>query len=344
MPQTEIATPVKTNEPLVTCVIIFLNGERFIAEAIESVLAQTYENWELVLVDDGTTDGATAIAKDYARRHPDRIRYTEHENHENRGMSASRNAGLRLGRGEYVAFLDADDVWLPDRLKVHVEVLERMPAAAMSVAPTLLWSSWDKTLPRYRPWLSKDMRTLVDVPVGRLLPDPVVARQYLEGHGANLAAIHSITIRREKLLAIGGFDDTFRRLYEDQVMIFKMLLNYPAVAIDQVLDRYRQHPDSATRQDGGTIGDAGMRPIFLEWLQTYMIRQGITDPDLWRALRGEMFRFDDPKAWNRANPFNAFVNRWGAETRLAVIYILTPKVYHRLRRMAGLKPLGVDQA
>lgn len=231
-----------------------------------------------------------------------------------------------------------------DRLKVHVEVLERTPAAAMTVAPTLLWSSWDETLPKYRPWLSEDMPAMMDLPVGQVLPDPTVARQYLESHGAGVVAIHSMLIRREKLLAIGGFEESFRRLYEDQVMIFKMLLNYPVIAIDQVLDRYRQHPDSATKQDGGTIGDTQMRPIFLEWLQTYMIRQGITDPDLWRALRGEMYRFDNPKAWRMANLPNAIVDRWNTETRRAVIYILTPKVYHKLRRMAGLKPLSVDQA
>ena len=59
--------------PLVSAITTFLNGERFIAEAIESVLTQTYRNWELFLVDDGSTDGATSIAKSYAARYPDRI-------------------------------------------------------------------------------------------------------------------------------------------------------------------------------------------------------------------------------------------------------------------------------
>lgn len=330
--------------PLVTCVIIFLNGERFIAEAIESILAQTYRNWELILVDDGTTDGATAIARDYAARHPGRIRYTEHENHENRGMSASRNAGVRLGKGKYVSFLDADDIWLPERLEVHVDLLERTPEAVMSVGPTLLWSSWDTELPRSRPWLSQDMRTLMELPPGQVLPAPRVARQYLESHGAGVVAIHSLMIRREKLLAIGGFEESFRSLYEDQVFIFKVLLNYPIIAIDRILDRYRQHTQSATKLAGGVAGDARMRPVFLEWLQTYLIGLGITDPDLWRALRGEMYRFDNPRAWRMANLPNAIVDAWNTESRRAVIFLLTPKVYHRLRRMAGLKPLSVDQA
>src|SRR5438128_12540181 len=98
-------------KPLVSAIIIFLNAEQFIQEAIESVFAQTYDNWELLLVDDGSTDGSTAIARSYLERHPRRVRYLEHSEHANRGMSASRNIGSRYARGEYIAFLDADDVW-----------------------------------------------------------------------------------------------------------------------------------------------------------------------------------------------------------------------------------------
>ena len=64
--------------PLVSVIMIFLNGEKYIAEAIESVLDQTLTDWELILVDDGTTDGATEIARDFAARHPDRISVIEH--------------------------------------------------------------------------------------------------------------------------------------------------------------------------------------------------------------------------------------------------------------------------
>lgn len=100
-------------EALVSATIAFLNAEKFLAETIESVLAQTYPNWELWLVDDGSTDGSSQIARDYAARHADRIHYLEHPGHENRGKSASRNLGLRHARGRYVTWLDADDVWLP---------------------------------------------------------------------------------------------------------------------------------------------------------------------------------------------------------------------------------------
>ena len=100
-----------SDKQLVSCIIIFFNAEKFLGEAIESVFAQTYKNWELLLVDDGSTDDSTTIALNYAEQYPEKVCYLEHEGHQNRGMSATRNLGIRLATGEYIAFLDADDIW-----------------------------------------------------------------------------------------------------------------------------------------------------------------------------------------------------------------------------------------
>lgn len=80
-------------QPLVSVIIPFLNAERFIEEAIESVLAQTYKNWELLLVDDGSDDKSTKIALDYAKKCHGKVFYFEHDRHHNIGTSASRNLG-----------------------------------------------------------------------------------------------------------------------------------------------------------------------------------------------------------------------------------------------------------
>jgi glycosyltransferase involved in cell wall biosynthesis len=111
-------------KPLVSCVVIFLNGEQYIREAIESVFSQVYEHWELFLVDDGSTDSSTQIARHYAQQHPDKVHYLEHPGHQNRGMSAARNLGIRHAQGAYLAFLDADDLWLPQKLERQVAILE----------------------------------------------------------------------------------------------------------------------------------------------------------------------------------------------------------------------------
>ena len=129
---------VKVSErPLVSAIIIFLNGARFLEEAIQSVLGQEYAHWELLLVDDGSTDGSSVIALDYARRYPEKIRYLEHEGHQNRGMSASRNLGIRGARGAYVGFLDADDIWLPHKLAEQVALLESLPQRPLSYGRSL---------------------------------------------------------------------------------------------------------------------------------------------------------------------------------------------------------------
>src|SRR3712207_6601956 len=113
-----------SNDALVSCIITYLNAEEFVEESIESVLAQTHDNLELLLVDDGSTDGSTEIGRLYAERFPDRIRYLEHAGHENRGAAASRNFGIGHARGEYIALLDSDDVWLGHKLREQVDILD----------------------------------------------------------------------------------------------------------------------------------------------------------------------------------------------------------------------------
>src|SRR5262245_32834695 len=104
------------DQPIVSCIIIFYNAEQFIQEAIDSVFAQTYCNWELLLVDDGSVDRSSEIARRIAEMHPERVRVVEHEGRCNRGMSASRNLGIRSSQGEEVAFVDSHDVCAERRL------------------------------------------------------------------------------------------------------------------------------------------------------------------------------------------------------------------------------------
>lgn len=341
--ETKGAAPADGAAPRVSAIIIFLNGEKYIAEAIESVLAQTFADWELILVDDGTTDGATAIARRYAEAHPGRIIYTEHPGHENRGMSASRNAGLRRARGEFVAFLDADDIWLPRRLEVHVETLDRHPDVSMTLAPTLLWTSWSETrgIARQR-GLSGEMVTELGLPTGRVLEPPIAAIGFLESHGGTVPGICSLMARRADVLATGGFDDRFRTLYEDQVFFFRMCLRYRIIVLDEVLDYYRQHPDSACYSEGGMTGDMKMRPIFLEWLQDHMVENGYKSRRLWRAFRAEMLRFDRPRLFWWSTLPRRIIDEWNIRTRRLVIWILTPKLYNWLRRKFRLSVVDVD--
>lgn len=107
--------------PLVSVVMPVYNSERFVAEAVDSILQQTLTDFEFLIVDDGSTDGSLGIIQDYAERDP-RIRITQHS--ENRGVAAARNTGIARASGKYVAVMDSDDVSLPQRIEKQVTYLE----------------------------------------------------------------------------------------------------------------------------------------------------------------------------------------------------------------------------
>ncbi len=107
-------------EPKVSVVMLVLNGQRFIREAIESIVAQTYRNLELVVVDDGSTDGTGDIVKLFMSRID--IRYVRHS--ENRGIAFSVNDGIRNATGDMISFLDHDDLWFPNFVETQIRYLE----------------------------------------------------------------------------------------------------------------------------------------------------------------------------------------------------------------------------
>src|SRR5436305_1935247 len=106
------------NQPLVSVVMPAFNAEAFVAEGIESVLAQDYECVEVIVVDDGSTDNTSAVASRYP------VKCIAQKNS---GIAAARNAGVAVSRGSLVAFLDADDIWLPGKLSTQVAYLLKHP-------------------------------------------------------------------------------------------------------------------------------------------------------------------------------------------------------------------------
>jgi len=123
----------------VSVVTIFLDEEQFIRDAIDSVCRQTYRDWELLLVDDGFSDSSAEIAKSYASDDP-RIRCLTHPAGAHRGMAPSRNVGIADARGEFIALLDADDVWPHDTLERLVQRIVDCPGAAMVYGSSVWWT------------------------------------------------------------------------------------------------------------------------------------------------------------------------------------------------------------
>ncbi len=116
----------------VSVVIPLYNGERYIAETLQSVLAQTFTDFEVLIIDDGSTDQSISICKSF---NDDRIRYVHQTN---RGLSGARNTGIHSAKGEYIAFIDADDLWSPKKLEMHLEHFRFLPKMGLSYSYSAL--------------------------------------------------------------------------------------------------------------------------------------------------------------------------------------------------------------
>ncbi len=292
------------SKSLVSAVIIFLNAEKYIQEAIESVYAQTYPYWDLLLVDDGSTDASTEIARRYAAQRPGQVRYLGHPDHANRGMSASRNLGIKHANGEYIAFLDADDVWLPHKLEEQVALLDSNVEAGMLYGETQYWHSWTQN-----PEDSQhDFVPALGVPPDTLCRPPTLLPLFLRGKAA-VPCTCSILVRRSVISEIGGFVETFNGIYEDQAFYAKMCLKVPVLVANTCWDRYRQHPQASMAVAMKTGQEMLARRFFLRWLQEYLNEQKVGDVAIWQALQRELWRIQDP-VWLPPIASVQYLARW----------------------------------
>ena len=116
-----------TQTPLISCIVPVYNGEKYLVEALDSISQQTYRQVEMIVVDDGSTDETAAVVKQYGAE----VRYLYQHN---AGPAAARNRGLSAANGEFVAFLDADDLWHPEKLTIQMARFESRPELDYCVA------------------------------------------------------------------------------------------------------------------------------------------------------------------------------------------------------------------
>jgi len=287
---------------LVSCIMIFFNTEKFIEEAIQSVFAQTYDHWELLLVDDGSSDFSTKIALRYAENYPNQVRYLEHPGHQNRGMSATRNLGIRHARGEYIAFLDADDVWLPQKLERQLALLKHYPEAAMVCGPSLLWYSWahpstgqSKTQldPVFKEpqldWIHPIFKQ--ETNSNQLYYPPQLLKLFLQSK-ARTPGTCSILMRQTALQTTGGFEESFRGMYEDRVFFSKVYFKVPVLVTNECWDHYRRHPDSVcavTQKELSLWKPEAGYLAFLTWMADYLTQENNQDVQIWWHLQSRLW-------------------------------------------------------
>jgi glycosyltransferase involved in cell wall biosynthesis len=189
------------NSSLVSVIIPVFNGQETIPRAIDSVLAQSYRERELIVVDDGSTDSSVEVVRKYGSK----IRLVEQKNG---GVASARNHGIKLAKGEYVAFLDADDFWVPEKLAIQVEIFKQHPSVGLTFSNLEVVNKQGERLGFT--YVSSHLRCapswedlLVKGP--RVLASTVLAR-------------------REMILRAGGFDaDRFTsRGYEDRDLFLRL--------------------------------------------------------------------------------------------------------------------------
>ena len=208
---------------LVSCVIPVFNGETYLREALRSVFRQTYAAIEVIVVDDGSTDGTPRILEEMS----DRVTSLRQAN---AGPSAARNRGVESARGDYVAFLDADDLWLPDKTQSQLRCFERNPGLA--VCTSLMQNFWAEDL-------AEERELLGDTDAAR--PQPGTSQTLLA--------------RKDAFDRVGLFDAALHHRDTHDWMLRARAAGLQLERLDEVLVRRRLHSINLSRSRG--TADAG---------------------------------------------------------------------------------------
>jgi glycosyltransferase involved in cell wall biosynthesis len=298
--------------PRVSVITIFFNAERYLDEAIQSVLAQEFKDLEFLLVDDGSSDRSTAIALDFAKRFPHSIWYLEHPGHANRGMSASRNLGIRSARGSLIAFIDADDVWEPCKLSEQVAILDAHPEVGMVCGAVRYWRSWLG---------QEDQILLTGARQDEILPPPLASVTTYPLGSASAPCPSDLLLRRDLAESVGGFEEHFtgpRQMYEDQAFLAKIYLKASVYFSSKVWLSYRQHPEScvATTKRDGRYDE--VRSYFLTWFQNYLKARSARSTAVERRLRRALWQSRCARVGHRAMHCFALPARVRRKARLVL--------------------------
>jgi GT2 family glycosyltransferase len=208
--------------PKISVIIPTYNSAKYIAQAIESVLAQTYSDYEIIVVDDGSTDDTVAVLRPYL----DRITYIYQDN---KKLPAARNAGIAASSGAYLAFLDSDDLFLPDKLAVQTRCLDERPDVGLVASGYQYVDEAGQLLAESQSWVDRPAITLESLLFGGLTP-PV-----------------AVLLRREWFDRVDGFDEQFAYC-EDMDLWYRLALaGCPMVWEPAIVCQYRLHANNMSR-------------------------------------------------------------------------------------------------
>lgn len=210
------------NNPLVSVVIPTYNGSRFIKETIQSVLDQTYTNIETIIVDDGSKDNTPDIVKSI---NDSRIIYIRQKN---AGVSMARNNGINISKGDYIAFLDHDDLWLPHKLEKQLLLFKENPVIAMVYSDTFIINENNSIVGKYSQKI-------------KLFRGKIFKELFL----SLFITILTVVMKKSAFLELGPFLPY--NTCEDYDLFLKCASKYPIDYIDEPLTKYRVHESNYSK-------------------------------------------------------------------------------------------------
>jgi glycosyltransferase involved in cell wall biosynthesis len=212
--------------PRVSIITPTYNAAKYLPAAIDSVLGQTCTDWELIIVDDGSTDNTRSLVASYLPILGEKLRYLYQSN---RGQSAARNAGLQVAKSEFVATLDADDLWLPTRLARGLAIMDRCSHVGLVHSKVA------------RVDIHGDIVGYFDFPA-KYQAGKIAVNIY--DRRANILS-PTVLLRRQCLEVVGFFDETLAAT-EDRDLWFRIAERYEVAYIDEILAHLRRTPGSAS--------------------------------------------------------------------------------------------------
>ncbi len=225
--------------PTVSVILPTYNRSYIIENAVKSVLNQNFPDFELIIVDDGSTDNTEEIIKSFS---DERIKYIKHK--ENRGASAARNTGLRISRGKYIAFIDSDDIWLKEKLNTQVEFLEESSFEIGAVfSQTILETPRGKKI-------IPDKKSLTHEEIKEIL-------MY-----KNIIPLQSVLIKKICIEKTGFFDERFPR-FQDWEFLFRIAQKFKISYLDKPL------VISTIQPDGISANKKLLIPAFKLFIEKY---------------------------------------------------------------------------
>ncbi len=329
---------------MVSIIIPCHNSEKYLSECIDSILFQDYSNFEIILVNDFSTDNTIAIADRYAKSE-NRIKITGTSETESLGASVARNKGFEISIGEYIVFLDSDDIWLPTSLKRLVNLIEEHNEAGWVIGNCIYFKNYRYNLGSYE-YSKYDLKEgIYDKFV--LIPEFIKNFDQTPSQGAAI-------IKRDVVEKIHGWENEFKKNYTDQAFYTKILCETKTFVTHEFFLLYRTHEESASLMSIKSGEFKNNEKFFFEWLIRYLRKYDFAAKDDVLKYASEMIK-DEGNTLSQSNSGVNLLRTWLQKIKKLprklrtliriissiIVRVIPKKIYRRLLHQ-GLKPYSEE--